>query len=667
MTYDEALNYLSSLTRFGINLGLQRVNKLLHECGNPEKGLRCIHVAGTNGKGSVSTMISTVLTQAGYRVGRYTSPHLASYTERICIAGKEISEEEFASVLEEVKLAIANSNMQSSDPPTEFEVLTVMAFTYFDRMDVDFAVIEVGLGGRLDATNVICPLISVITHIGLDHVDRLGNTLTEIAGEKCGIIKQGRPVVCATQEPEVYEVIGAIARERGSALCATGRDVQYEVVSKSIDRACINVRSVNGELEVTNVTFFLPGTFQLDNCACAIATMWQLREYGINIDSDTIRRGMARVEWPARFEIIKKDPLIVLDAGHNVDAAERLRETIECLPHFEKMIMVAGLLQDKDVSGYLAVLGPCADVLIATQPASPRALSAQTLADIAEKVTSSRLVITEPRKAVDTAISMASPNDFVLISGSFYLAGEVRQHLLRKHRKVCAVFSGAFGSGKTEVALNYALYRMSLGRKVTIVDLDIINPYFRSRSVRERFEKRGIRVVSSSIPDLSIEMPSLSKDITVAIQDPECDVILDVGGEDAGATVLGRFGEQLKTVGYEMYMVVNPYRPFTGEADGVNRILQEIEVASGLKVTGIVGNPNLGSETTVLEIEKGYKKIKDVAAVINLPIQFICINERLSKEVHEVNIKEDIMELQLFMLPPWSDEEYTAKEESDCK
>jgi dihydrofolate synthase/folylpolyglutamate synthase len=667
MTYDEALNYLSSLTRFGISLGLQRVNKLLHECGNPEKGHRYIHIAGTNGKGSVSTMISTVLTQAGYRVGRYTSPHLASYKERICINGKEISEEEFASVLEEVRLVIANSNMQSSDPPTEFEVLTVMAFIYFDRMDVDFAVIEVGLGGRLDATNVISPLVSVITHIGIDHVDRLGSTLAQIAGEKCGIIKQGMPVVCAKQETEVYEVIERIARERGSALCAVGRDVHYELVSKSIDASCINVRSANDEWEVADVTIPLPGTFQPDNCACAVAAIWQLSEYGTNIDSDTIRRGIARVQWPARFEIIKKDPLIVLDAGHNVDAAERLCETIESLPHFEKMIMVTGLLQDKDVSGYLAALGPYADVLIATEPRSPRALSAETLADIAEKLTSNRLVITEPREAVDTAISLASSNDFVLISGSFYLAGEVRQYLLQKYKKVCAVFSGAFGSGKTEVALNYALYRMSLGRKVTIVDLDIINPYFRSRSVREKFEKRGIRVVSSSIPDFSVEMPSLSRDITVAIQDSECDVILDVGGEEAGAAVLGRFSEHLKAVGYEMYMVINPYRPFTGDAKGVSRILQEIEVASGLKVTGIVGNPNLGAETTVLEIEKGYEKIKDVAAVINLPIQFICINERLSKEVHEVDIKEDVMTLQLFMLPPWSDEEYTAKEESDCK
>jgi dihydrofolate synthase/folylpolyglutamate synthase len=667
MTYDEALKYLEGLTRFGINLGLQRVNKLLDEFGNPEKGLRCIHVAGTNGKGSVSTMISAVLTHAGYKVGRYTSPHLASYTERICIDGKEIPQEEFASVLEQVKFVISSTNMQFSDPPTEFEVLTVMAFIYFNKMNVDFAVIEVGLGGRLDATNVINPLISVITHIGLDHVDRLGGTLKEIASEKCGIIKQGSPVVCAKQEPEAFEVIEQVASKRGSALCVVGRDVEYQLVAQSMCGSCISVRSVNDQWEVTNITIPLPGTFQPDNCACAVAAIWQLRRWGISIDPDTIRRGLAQVEWPARFEIIKKDPLIVLDAGHNVDAAKRLRETIESLPHYETMIMVTGLLQDKDISGYLAVLGSCADVLIATQPVNSRAVSAQVLADIAERFTPNRLVITESQKAVDTAISMASSNDFVLISGSFYLAGEVRHYLLQKYRKECIVFSGAFGSGKTEVALNYALCRMSLGRKVIIVDLDIINPYFRSRSVREEFEKRGIRVVSSSISDFNIEMPSLSRDITTAIQDPECDVVFDIGGQDVGATVLRRFADQLKAVSYKMYMVVNPYRPLTGEADGVNRLLQEIEIASGLKVTGIIGNPTLGTETTYLEFHKGYKKIKDVAAVINLPIKFICINERLSKEVHEIDVEEDIMVLQIFMLPPWSAEEYTAEEESDCK
>ncbi len=426
--YDNALKYLNDLARFGINLGLERMNIILNFLGNPHKELKCVHVAGTNGKGSISSMIANGLTNSGYRVGRYTSPHLISYRERFTIDGQDISEKDFATIICDIKTKISTIEELKDDVPTEFEVLTAAAFMYFYRQNVDICVIEVGLGGRFDATNVLEPVLSVITNIGLDHMDRLGNTLQEIAGEKCGIIKKSRPVVSSLQQPEALSVIEHTAIDRGSKLVVLGRDVSFTVKKEDENGFFITVDE-RDVCELKDVYVPLAGRFQHENAACAMVSLWKLRDEGFVIPEEGIRKGFGSISIPGRLEIIKKHPYLVFDVGHNEDASRYLRESIEQLFSYERLIMVTGLLKDKDVKGYIRNIAGKAHVFIATMPTGSRALPPEELAAVAREYTDRVLTIKDPEKAMEKAMDMAGSNDLVLMCGSFYLIGFMRKKI----------------------------------------------------------------------------------------------------------------------------------------------------------------------------------------------------------------------------------------------
>ena len=334
------MKYLESLEKFGINLRLERITTLLDQLGNPQQSFNSIHVAGTNGKGSTCAMIASILNAAGYRVGLYTSPHLFHYTERIKINGKEISRKEFSRLIKLMQLLAEKLELK----PTVFEVLTAAAFLYFAQKKVDYAVVEVGLGGRLDATNVLTPLVSIITNIELEHTKILGNTLTKIAAEKAAIIKPHVPVVTAEIKPEPLKVI----REK----CEKSRSILIGVSPNQI------IREPK-----------LLGPHQKINCATAIAA---IRLAGIKVDHQHIRQGLKKVSWPGRFQVIQKRPLIIVDGAHNPSGTKVLRQTIQENYPGKKFSIIFGCQQDKDQGAMLKELSPIASRFIFTRSSHPQ-------------------------------------------------------------------------------------------------------------------------------------------------------------------------------------------------------------------------------------------------------------------------------------------------------
>lgn len=327
--------YLESLEKFGIDLGLDRINKLLCRLNAPQRAFRSIHVAGTNGKGSTCAMIASVLKEAGYKVGLYTSPHLFEYPERIKINGKNISQKDFARGL---KLIEELSN-KLTNKPTVFEVLTAVAFWYFAKEKVDYAVVEVGMGGRLDATNVIRPSVSVITNIDLEHAKVLGRTLGRIAYEKAGIIKPGIPVVTAETKAEPLRVMKEIAKKNGSPLIAVNR--KQSAVSSS-----------------------LIGTHQKINAACAIAA---IRLAGIKVSRSQIANGLRKVVWPARFQVIRRDPITIVDGAHNPSGVKVLLAALKKHYPRDRFTFIVGVQRDKDASAMLRQVKKVASRILLTR------------------------------------------------------------------------------------------------------------------------------------------------------------------------------------------------------------------------------------------------------------------------------------------------------------
>ena len=423
MNYIEAVKYIHSLLKFGIRPGLNGMDALLHFLGNPHKNLKYVHVAGTNGKGSTSTAISNVLTDAGYKVGLYTSPYVTDFLERVQFCGKPIDKVLFAKCVERVKTAVEALEKEEIII-TEFEALTASAFLCYKELQCDIVVLEVGLGGRLDATNVIeTPLVNVITSLSIDHSAILGNTIEEIAFEKCGTIKENGNVICSFGQPEgAINVINKTVKEKNNTL----------IIPCESD-ININKSDIFGtEFIYKNNKYFvkMAGEHQVKNMTCVIEACNILKAY-FNVTDDNIKNGIGKTILPARVEIISEKPLVILDGGHNEDGAKAFYNAV--LPELEKshrVIVIAGMMADKAVEDSLKPLMLKTDVFFAVTPDNPRAMKAHDLAEIASKYSKQVFTVQNIKEAVKIAHAAADENTAVLVVGSLYLAGEIRETLL---------------------------------------------------------------------------------------------------------------------------------------------------------------------------------------------------------------------------------------------
>jgi len=437
MSYRAAIDYLYSLQKHGIKLGLEKTEVILSLIGNPHKQLRCLHVAGTNGKGSVSAMIASILKAQGFRVGLFTSPHLVSFTERIKINDHEITEFEVADLTNEIRFKIEKADKKLN--PTFFEVVTAVAFVHFVRHKVDWVVVETGMGGRLDATNVITPDVSVITSIGYDHREFLGESLSEIAGEKAGIIKEGIPVVSASQLPEAAEVIARVAREKSAPLFVYGEDFTSVIVSSGIEGTHFNYS--NGRVRMEGLFTPLAGEYQGMNASLAIKAVFvilqrakakSVKEQTID-SSSTIRMGLAATRWRGRLELVSADPPIIVDGAHNTAAATALAGFITKYLAGRKIILVLGIMADKEIETILNALLPVATETIFTAPAYNRAESPDRLVELARSAGFTNVRVSSTvREAMAVAkerqvfYSEKSPA-VIVVTGSFYTAGEAME------------------------------------------------------------------------------------------------------------------------------------------------------------------------------------------------------------------------------------------------
>ena len=429
MTYPEALDYLNSFVNYeqknkydyAKSFRLKRMRKLTRLLGNPHKDIKSIHIAGSKGKGSTSAIVHSILKAAGYKTGLYTSPHLVSFRERIRVNDELISEDDLSRLLENVKSVI---DTMKDDMPSFFEVYTAVAYMYFKEKEVDFAVYEVGLGGRLDATNVIKPLVSAITPISYEHTDKLGDTLGQIAAEKAGIIKEDSICVSAPQEKEALEAIAAACELRAAKLVLVGRDLSFEGVSADHERQIFNVRGLLNEYLKLETS--LLGEHQLVNAATAIGIAEVLSFYGADIPSGAIREGLAAARWAGRLEVVSKEPLVVFDGAHNRASANALARAIRRIFRYRKLILVLGVSKDKDIKGILDELLPLADSVILTKSNVPdRALAPGVIQGLIKDKDMS--ITQDVENAVRTACSKAYHQDLILITGSLFVVGEARR------------------------------------------------------------------------------------------------------------------------------------------------------------------------------------------------------------------------------------------------
>ena len=424
--YNKALDYLYSFVDYSLkhaselakaDFNLDRMRVLMAMLGNPQEAYPVIHVAGTKGKGSVCAMCASALHSAGYRTGLYTSPHLQDFCERIQAEGKTIPHGDLAALVEEIKPHVAKMTFI-----TTFELATALGFLYFARRKADIAVIEVGLGGRLDATNIITPLVSVITSLSYDHTVVLGNTLAQIAGEKAGIIKDGKPVVSAPQKNEALQVLESVAAERHAPLALVGREVLYEMGEQSLDGQALRVWTLN--CPPLSLTIPLLGAHQVENAVVAYAA---LKASGVEISDEYIRQGFAEVRWLCRFEIVRREPPVVLDSAHNTDSAEKLRQTLDEYFPGRPVILIFGASEDKDVLGMFAAWKPRLACIIATRADHPRALDPEQILGLAGQAGVPAEAVTPLEAALARALKLAEKESaLVLSAGSMFVTAEVR-------------------------------------------------------------------------------------------------------------------------------------------------------------------------------------------------------------------------------------------------
>lgn len=452
MTYEQAIAFWFGRINYEVrtprpdDLKLDRMRALLRALGEPQQRFRIVHVAGSKGKGSTSAMLASILRASGYRTGLFTSPHLSAVEERIQVDGVSISTEELTALMCDIRAAAGDSRTPLApgapgerdwgdggvDAPTFFEIATALGFLHFARRRVDVAVVEVGLGGRFDSTNVCQPLVSLITSISFDHTVQLGNTLASIAMEKAGIIKPGRPIVSAVTMPEPRRVIEAIGAERRAPLRELGRDFHftYEPGRVGVEPGRLP------RVEITTETRRWPamelrllGEHQAANAAAAVAAIEELRQQGLRIDDHAVASGLAGVHWPARLEVMQDRPLVVLDCAHNVASAQAVVDTLlVSFPPTRRRLVFAGS-NDKDLAGMLQVLAPHFDHIYLTRYSiSPRSVPPEQLAAMLDSSTAFTICPTA-KAAWQAARSAAAPDDLICITGSVFLAGELRPEL----------------------------------------------------------------------------------------------------------------------------------------------------------------------------------------------------------------------------------------------
>ena len=423
MDYEATLDKLYRLERFGMKLGLENMRRFLDLLGNPHEGLRAIHVTGSNGKGSVSAFAASALRKAGYRVGLFTSPHLVRFNERIQVDGEPISDADVLRLWEGVQAAMqAMTDERAVNRPTFFEVATAMAFLYFQQRQVDLGVIEVGMGGRLDATNVIQSDVAVVTRVDLEHTEHLGKTVDRIAREKAGIIKPVSRAV--TVEQQTLPVLEARCRGLGVPLDVVGRSVAVDRDSFDLSGERIRVRGAFGEVRAH---IPLLGAFQVENAALAVAALDALRQRGPPVTNDDIAAGLESVRWPGRLQILRQDPLVVVDGAHNGAAARALQASLRELFPDQQWHLVIGALNDKNLEAIAEALAPLAARVYACRSKSHRAYAPEEVAAVFRR-RAETAAYASSASAIDAALSAASPKERVLVTGSIYSVGEAFDH-----------------------------------------------------------------------------------------------------------------------------------------------------------------------------------------------------------------------------------------------
>jgi dihydrofolate synthase / folylpolyglutamate synthase len=424
VTYQECLEKIFQLGRFGIKLELETIRNILKRLGHPEKNFLCVHVAGTNGKGSTATYIASILQAAGFKTGLYTSPHLVRFNERICVNGQMIPDADVVAAYDAVNAADIGDRHA-----TFFEIATAMAFFHFSRENVDWAVIETGMGGRFDATNIILPQVSVITNLSIEHTQYLGNTIRALATEKGGIIKPGIPVVTSVSQPSGIKVLKAIARELQAPVYQYKQDF---FVRKNPGTPLLTYRGL--DLRIKDLTLPLPGDHQKENLGMALAAcelifnLSDTTDSRYRLTSGLARQGLAAAIWPGRLEVIRENPLVILDGAHNLKAAQVLTRYLATTLAGRKLTLVVGILDDKPYEAMLRHLVSVAHRVIITRAKIDRSLPTPVLKEAAKKNFNGEiLVIEDVAEAASHAISISCNDDAVCIAGSLYVAGEAKE------------------------------------------------------------------------------------------------------------------------------------------------------------------------------------------------------------------------------------------------
>lgn len=431
MNYVESLSYLENLGKFGIQLGMERIEGLLRELGNPEQKIKTIHVTGTNGKGSVTSMITNILLAANLKVGKFTSPHLVRYNERICLNGEEISDEAFATTITAVK-AVADSIVKKGvcDQPTQFEILTAAAFLYFCLEKVDYAVIEVGMGGLWDSTNVITPVVSVITNVSLDHTDRCGDSVERIAMQKAGIIKEKVPLVTAAEGDNALGPIVTMAMFKEAPVYLYGKAFYGTEVESSMDGQKFTLHA--GDFYASDYEIKLPGEHQIKNTSVAIVAAKLVSKQDDRINELALHLGVANTLWPGRLERVSQKPDLILDGAHNPDGAKALRSALDKYYPGQKLHFVFGMMGDKDMSGVIKTLIHNDDVVYTVRAdGGSRAAEAEALAEL---VGANAIPMNSLAEAYHKAAAEAGKDGIICVCGSLYLVGEFKKVLLEEER-----------------------------------------------------------------------------------------------------------------------------------------------------------------------------------------------------------------------------------------
>jgi dihydrofolate synthase/folylpolyglutamate synthase len=431
MEYQAAVDYILSFTDYeklpgsaytAANFDLRRMDMLLASLGNPQQAATAVHIAGTKGKGSTVAMIASVLSASGRRTAMFTSPHLHTIRERIRIDGQMIAEAELASLTDRLKPEVERINRRAQfGLLTTFEILTALAFLYFQEKAVDYQVLEVGLGGRLDATNVVKPEVCVITTIGFDHTEVLGNTMSKIAAEKAGIIKPGCLAVSSPQPTPASRVISQTCRKLRVPLIRVGREVTWSKERADLSGQYFSVNSQAGRYQL-----WIPllGDHQLENAATAVAALEALASRGTEVSPESLKQGLAQVRWPARFQILGRQPFLIVDGAHNSDSARRLRQSVELYFPQHQVILVLGTSNDKDIKAIVAELAPLCQQVMVTRARHPRAADTKLLADQFAQYGLKAKTTENVAQALLRAKQLATDNDLILVTGSLFIAAE---------------------------------------------------------------------------------------------------------------------------------------------------------------------------------------------------------------------------------------------------